>query len=311
MINLKKKSKDNDIIFYEISDFKYHLEDLRLSKNTIDAYMTDLLQYQNFLNKYLKIEDVSDIEREDILKYIQSLKRKELAKNTISRKIIAIKDFHKYLLSEDYVKKDVSQYLDNPKLEKSLPTVLTEDEINKMLRSIPEETPLDLRNKAMMEVMYSSGLRISELLELKSSDVHMTEKYIRIIGKGNKERIVPLGDMAQIALKKYFEKGRDKLQTKPTNLIFLNYKGEKMSRQAFFKYIKKLALENGIEKEISPHTIRHSFATHLLEGGVDLRIVQELLGHEDISTTQIYTHIDKSKLKRVYDNTHPLAKKEE
>ena len=302
------KNKEKEIIFYEISDFKYHLENgLRLSKNTVDAYITDLYQYQDFLNQYKQINDVGEIIREDIVSYIQSLKRKELSKKTISRKITAIKDFHKYLYKEGIVRENVSINIDNPKPEKSLPTVLSIDEINKMISSIDGDSPLDIRNRAMMETLYATGMRISELLDVELKDLHLNEKYIMVIGKGNKERQVPLGEMAVVAIRKYIERARLKIATKPSNLLFFNYKGEKMSRQGFFKYIKKLALECGIEKEISPHTIRHSFATHLLEGGTDLRVVQELLGHEDISTTQIYTHIDKSRLRDIYDHTHPLS----
>ena len=305
------KTKEKEIIFYEISDFKYHLQSLRASENTINAYVTDLYQYQDFLNQYKKIQDVTEITREDIVSYIQSLKRKELSKKSIARKITAIKDFHKYLYKENITRENVSIHIDNPKAEESLPTVLSVEEITKMITAINGDTPLDIRNRAMLETLYATGMRISELLDIELKDLHLNEKYIMVIGKGNKERQVPLGEMAVIALRKYIERARLKIATKPSNLLFFNYKGEKMSRQGFFKYIKKLALECGIEKDISPHTIRHSFATHLLEGGTDLRVVQELLGHEDISTTQIYTHIDKSKLRDIYDHTHPLADQED
>ncbi|MGM9969320.1 MAG: site-specific tyrosine recombinase XerD [Anaeroplasma sp.] len=306
------KKKEKEVIFYEISDFKYHLEDdLRASHNTIAAYISDLEQYAEFLNKYEKIDDVDQIERDDIQKYIQSMKRKNLSKTSIIRKIIAIKDFHKYLYKEGITKEDPAKHVNVPKPDKILPTVLSQEEINRMISSIKGDEPLDLRNRAMIETLYAAGLRISELLSLTIQNIHLREKYLVVIGKGNKERMIPLGEMAVIALRKYIEKGRDKIAKTKSNLLFFNYKGEAMSRQGFFKYIKKLASECGIEKEISPHTIRHSFATHLLEGGTDLRIVQEMLGHEDISTTQIYTHIDKSKLKNMYDHTHPLAKNNE
>ena len=304
------KKEEKDVQFYEISDFKYYLQgDKRCSKNTVNAYITDLNMYGEFLKKYQDVYDVSDIEREHINKYLLSLKRKELSKQTIARKIIAIKEFHKFLYTENLVKTNPAQFIDTPKTDKPLPVVLTKEEIEKMLSSINGEKPIDIRNRAMMETMYASGLRISELLELRLSNLHLREKYMRIVGKGDKERLVPLGEMAIMYLRKYIEGARLELTKGNTDLLFFNYKGEKMSRQGFYKFIVNLARDNGITKEISPHTIRHSFATHLLEGGVDLRIVQELLGHEDISTTQIYTHIDKSKLKDLYDNTHPLAKK--
>lgn len=303
-----KEAKDKEVIFYEISDFKYYLQnDKRASKNTVTAYLTDLRLYAEFLKKYQGIEDVADIEREHIQKYILSLKRKELSKPSIARKVIAIKEFHKFLFTENITRDNPAHFIEPPKADKPLPVVLTREEVEKMLSSISVDTAVGIRNKAMMETLYASGLRISELLDLRLSNLHLREKYMVVIGKGNKERMVPLGEMAVISLRKYIEGARLELTKGNTDLLFFNYKGDKMSRQGFYKYIVQLARDCGISKEISPHTIRHSFATHLLEGGVDLRIVQELLGHEDISTTQIYTHIDKSKLKDVYDHTHPLA----
>lgn len=304
--------KEKEIIFYEITDFIYYLEDeKRLSRNTIIAYKTDLLEYQDFLVKYQHIDNVCDIDKDMILKYLASLKRAELAKRTINRKIIAIKNFHKFLYNEKICKNDVSYYIDLPKLDSKLPTVLSEEEINKMINSIDTSDIIGKRNRAMLELLYSSGLRISELLDLKIGDLHMNEKYLNVIGKGDKERIIPIGEMAIVALRDYIENARSKISKKPGQWLFYNYQGNKMSRQGFFKYLKKLAIDNGITKNISPHTIRHSFATHLLANGADLRIVQELLGHEDISTTQIYTHIDKSHLKEMYLNTHPLKNKGE
>ena len=297
--------------FYEIRLFELYLNSLRSSKNTTSAYRSDLVQYQDYMIDSLKINNVKDISREDILKYIAHLKRKELSKKTISRKITAIKEFHKYLCKNEIRPDNPTIHIDNPKTEKSLPVVLSIDEVNKMISSIEGDDPLDIRNRAMMETLYATGMRISELLDVELKDLHLGEKYIVVIGKGNKERQVPLGEMAVIALRKYIERARLKIAKKPSNLLFFNYKGEKMSRQGFFKFIKKLALDCGIEKDISPHTIRHSFATHLLEGGTDLRVVQELLGHEDISTTQIYTHIDKKSLRDIYDHSFPLAEEKE
>lgn len=302
--------KNREISFYEFSDFRYHLQtDKRLSPNTVAAYMTDLELYGEFLIKYQNIKDITMINEDHINKYIASLKRADMSKQTISRKIIAIKEFHKFLYSEKISDEDPAKFIDLPKPSKPLPVVLSKDEISKMLESIETDTPLGLRNKAMIETLYASGLRISELVGLSIADIHLREKYIVVVGKGNKERMVPLGDMAVIALRNYIEKGRPFLSKKPGNTLFYNYQGNPISRQSLYKYIVKLAKDNGIEKEISPHTIRHSFATHLLEGGTDLRIVQELLGHEDISTTQIYTHIDRLRLKEMYEHTHPLALK--
>ncbi len=303
---MKKNKKNDEIVFFEISQYRYHLEGLRVSKNTISSYVSDLMQYQNFLVEYEKIDDVTYITKEDILKYIQSLKRKKLKTTSIARKIIAIKDFHEYLLKNDDVKENVAATIESPKMESHLPQVLTVDEITKMIDSIKEDDSLGIRNKAMMETLYASGMRISELLDLTLGQLHLKDGYINVIGKGDKERQVPIGEMAVQSLRKYLLE-REKIKNKQTNILFLNYKGDKMSRQGFFKYIKNLAKENDIKKEISPHTIRHSFATHLLQNGTDLRAVQQMLGHEDISTTQIYTHIDKERLKEEYDNTFPLS----
>ena len=305
-----KKKVEEEVIFYEISDFKYHLMDLRKSDNTIGAYISDLEQYAKFLKTYLNIHDVSEVEREDIVKYIESLKRKKLAKKTIARKVVAIKDFHKFLNQNNHIE-NVALKIDSPKTDKSLPVVLSIDEINKMISSIDGDDPISLRNKAMMELLYGSGLRISELLSIKISDIHLKERYLVIIGKGDKERMVPVGEMAIQSIRKYLESAYNDLVPKGGNLLFYNYKKEPLSRQSVFKFVKKLALDNGIEKEISPHTLRHSFASHMLEGGMNLRVVQELLGHEDIQTTQIYTHINRQKLKEGYDLCHPLSKLEE
>ena len=303
---MKKNKKNDETIFYEITYFKNYLEDLRASENTISSYVSDLIQYQNFLYEYEKIDDVTQITKEDILKYISSLKRKKLKTTSIARKIIAIKEFHSYLLNENVTHDNPSSLIESPKMESHLPQVLTVDEISKMIDSIKEDDSLGIRNKAMMETLYASGMRISELLDLTLGQLHLKDGYINVIGKGNKERQVPIGEMAIAALRKYLLE-REKIKNKQTNILFLNYKGDKMSRQGFFKYIKNLAKENDIKKEISPHTIRHSFATHLLQNGTDLRSVQQMLGHEDISTTQIYTHIDKERLKEEYDNTFPLS----
>lgn len=306
-MNKEKKT----LKFHEIRLFELYLTSLRSSENTTSAYRSDLVQYQDYMVDTLKLKSVRDITREDIIKYIQHLKRKELSKKTISRKITAIKEFHKYLMKNEIRPDNPTIHIDNPKTEKSLPVVLSVDEVNRMISSIDGEEPLDIRNRAMMETLYATGMRISELLDVELKDLHLGEKYIVVIGKGNKERQVPLGEMAVISLRKYLERARLKICKKPSNLLFFNYKGEKMSRQGFFKFIKKLASDCGIEKDISPHTIRHSFATHLLEGGTDLRVVQELLGHEDISTTQIYTHIDKKSLRDIYDHSFPLAEEKE
>lgn len=304
----EKKSK----LSYEITDYKYYLKSERgLSDNTILAYMQDLLQYRTFLEKYQKVTESSQITKIHIRKYLVSLKRNKLSNSSITRQISCIKSFHKFLTLENYVKEDISIDILSLKKERKLPVYLSIKEVEDIINIINTNNPLGLRNKAMIELLYGSGLRISELLNIKMSDIHLNSGFINIIGKGNKERIVPMGDMAVTSLRKWITDGRTKLPHLPGDFLFINKSGKSLSRQGVWKLIKKWAIDAEIEKEISPHSLRHSFATHLLANGVDLRYVQDLLGHSDISTTQIYTHIGNETLKKIYNNAHPRAKKEE
>ncbi len=304
--------KNEEPVFYEISDFKYFLEsEKNLSLNSIQAYINDLNEYSIFLKKYQHVYDVNDIESLCIDRYLLSLKRADYSSRSISRKLSSIKSFHKFLYVEHITKNNPAELIDSVKKEKHLPKVLTVDEVNNMIDSIPSTGIINIRNKAIIEILYGCGLRVSELVDLKVSYLHLNSKYINVIGKGDKERIVPIGDLASQALRNYFTNSRESL-TKGlySDYVFLNYQGKKISRQSIFKLVKKLARDNNITIEISPHTLRHSFATHLLQNGVDLRYVQEMLGHEDISTTQIYTHLDNKRLKDLVNTVHPLAKKE-
>lgn len=305
----KQIEQEEDVTFYEFSQFAFYLEtEKHLSSNTISSYLNDLKDYGNFLKKYEKIDFISEVTEIHLNKYILSLKRKDLAKKSIQRKITAIKSFHKFILDEGLAMEDPSKLISNVKLDKSIPEVLTVEEVSKMIDSIDTSDPIGIRNKAILEVLYGSGLRVSELTSLKLINIHMNAKYISVIGKGDKERIVPMGEEEIVALRNYIENARPILsKNKNTNILFLNYQSNELSRQSVFKLIKEVALKNNIQKTISPHTLRHSCATHLLQNGVDLRVVQEFLGHEDISTTEIYTHIDKSHLKEVYKGAHPLA----
>lgn len=198
-----------------------------------------------------------------------------------------------------------------PKKEKKLPIVLSVEEIDALMVAADGDEPLEIRNRAMLELLYGSGLRISELLNLKLSDLHINMGFINILGKGNKERIVPIGAECAYHLKKYLDSSRPYLKKIPGEILFFNSRGSEISRVGFYKVLKKITFKAGIMKDVSPHTLRHSFASHLLDNGVDLRVVQELLGHEDISTTQIYTHISKNKLKQVYEDFHPRARNKE
>ena len=212
---------------------------------------------------------------------------------------------------EKYVTKNVAKLVQNPKLEKKLPTVLSIEEVDNLLNCLTEDTPLELRNKTMIELAYSSGLRVSELINLKIGNLHLQSGFIEIYGKGNKERIVPVGGEAIDLINKYLETARLLyINNKSKDYVFLTRNGTNMTRQMFFDIIKEKAKLAGITKDVSPHKLRHSFASHLLERGIDLRLIQELLGHESISTTEIYTHINNMKLKNVYMNAHPRARKE-
>lgn len=296
-------------IEYQLNDFKFYLEvNKNLSSNSVNSYITDLTKYIEFLQKKFSVKDIKDIETDMIKKYIQQLKKGGFESSSISRKISAIKAFHKYISKDEEIP-DSAQSIKKPKKEEKLPIVLTIEEIDAMFNTIKGNEPMDLRNRCMLEFLYGSGLRISELLDLTPKNIHIHSKEINIIGKGNKERIVPLSDMAIDAFNKWMSKGKIHFKTKPGNYLFINKSGDKLTRQGVWKLIKEMAKNAGITKEISPHTLRHSFATHLLNNGFNLRYVQFLLGHKDISTTQIYTHITLDKLREDYLLAHPRARR--
>lgn len=297
-------------MIYLLKDYEYYLKrEKGLSQNTIVAYLRDLEQYRSFLEKYHSIKNVRRIEKKHVEAYLKTLKNKQLSSKSSSRKLTAIKGFHQFLYIEKETDNNPAIEIESPKTIKTLPQVLSVDEVVKLLEAIQGDDPLALRNQALLELIYGSGLRVSELLDLKIQDIHLTAGHVRVIGKGNKEREVPLGELSVIALRQYLTKARNKLTINSTvDYLFVNQYGQRLSRQGFFKLLKKLAQNAGINKEVSPHTLRHSFATHLLEAGVDLRTLQSLLGHEDIQTTQIYTHISQKHLKDVYLETHPRAK---
>lgn len=297
---------ENYLVEYEM----YIRTELGLSANTCDNYLKDNYDYINYLVKVRGKNDPNSIDVNDVRSYLASLKRKNLSSNSMSRKLSSIKSFHSFLVKFHYASANVAKIITNPKKEKKLPTVLSLEEVDAILNSFTETTPLDIRNKAMVELTYSCGLRVSELINLKLSDIHLQKGIIDVYGKGNKERIVPISSKAINIIKKYLELARPKLaSTVPSEYLFLNHNGKQMTRQMFFMIIKEKALEVGITKPISPHKLRHSFATHLLERGLDLRLIQELLGHSDISTTEIYTHINNARIKEVFENTHPHANK--
>ncbi|MCV2232222.1 site-specific tyrosine recombinase XerD [Acholeplasma manati] len=294
---------------YLINEYQYYLKrEKGLSQNTITAYLRDLEQYRTYLEKSYEITKIQKIERKHIETFLKSLHKKNLSSKSLSRKLTAIKGFHQFLLIENELDTNVAYDIESPKVEKTLPQVLSVQEVIKIIEAVKGTDPLSIRNQALLELIYGSGLRVSELLDLKIADIHLLEGYVRVLGKGNKEREVPLGDMSVQALRLYLTKSRNQLTMNSIDYLFLNQDGKRLSRQGFFKILRKIAKVAGIDRDVSPHTLRHSFATHLLEAGVDLRTLQELLGHEDIQTTQIYTHISQKHLKDVYLNTHPRAK---
>lgn len=267
------------------------------SDNTVGAYMNDLNKYEEFLKKDILESDTEDLER--YLKYI-----KNLESTTVAHKITSIKSYFNYNIKRGIVSVNPADKVSRPKLTKHLPEYLTEEEVGKLL-DVEVKSPYDYRNKTILELLYSSGIRISELVNIKTPNYDSEECLMRIMGKGSKERIVPLGDYAINIMNDYMNNYRPLINKKHTDYVFVNNRGDKISRQFIFKVIKKEALKKGIKKDISPHTLRHTFATHLLKNGADLRIIQELLGHENISTTQIYTHVTNNKLKSDYETYFP------
>ena len=277
-----------------------------LSGNTIISYRRDLKKYLKYL-KDSNINSLSQTVRKNISDFMFSLKDGGLSAVSIARNLAAIKVFYRFLTRERILTTDPSSLLDSPKLWKKIPDVLSVDEVEDLLKAPDLKTARGLRDKAILELMYATGLRVSEAVNLSIQDVHFDAGFLRCIGKGSKERIVPLGKESLYAIKKYLESARPKLAkgNSGDSFLFLSRLGKKISRQSFWKLIKHYAESARIKKNIRPHTLRHSFATHLLERGADLRSVQEMLGHADISTTQIYTHIDKNRLKTIHKNFHP------
>jgi integrase/recombinase XerD len=291
-----------------LEEFIYHLSVERgLAANTLISYRTDLNSYIAFCRKHglVKIEQAG---KDTVMSYLFQLQLNGRSPATISRQLAAIKSYYRFALNEGAVDKDPTQELESPKPAQRLPRVLTVDEVDLLLSQPLIGEPAGLRDKAMLELLYATGLRVSELVSLDISNLNLENGFIRCFGKGSKERIVPLGDVAARFLREYLARGRCRLVKTTTNSsLFVNHRGQRLTRQGFWKIIKKYSLKAKINTVITPHTLRHSFATHLLENGADIRSVQEMLGHTDISTTQIYTHLTQKKVKEIYNRTHPRA----
>ena len=283
--------------------------DKGLSDNTNISYKTDLELYLGFL-KEKGINSLEGIKSSDIESYMMFLQEDSHdTVTTVARKLTSIKNFHSFLEKEGIVSKNVSVGIKRPKLRKTVVRSLSVSDVDKLL-DIKLNTPFDYRNKAMLELIYGTGLRVSELVNLTLNNIDFTNCIIRIVGKGNKERIIPLGEYSMYYLNLYMERRNSLLKKNICDALFLNNHGKKITRQGFFKILKGLLKEKGLDIDASPHTLRHSFATHLLNSGADLRSIQEMLGHSDISTTRIYTHVGDSKIRNDYKEYHPRNMKD-
>ena len=291
-----------------LMDYLHYLKVERgLSENTINSYGIDLKLFLEYLREN-EIPSFKQVNKEVIVNYMQSEKNNNKANSSILRSVSSLRKFFQYLAQEKIIEKDPMLLIDTPKKKQHLPQVLTKEEVEKLLRSPNTGQVLGLRDRAMLELMYATGLRISEIINLKLEDLHLTMGTLQTLGKGHKERIVPVGDEAIKWVNRYLEEARPNLlQPKRSNYLFLNFHGNNLTRQGVWKNLKAEVRKAGIQKNITPHTLRHSFATHILENGADLRIVQELLGHADISTTQIYTHLSNKQLADIYNRAHPRA----
>lgn len=275
-----------------------------LSPKTVEAYLHDVEKLNDFLGGRKKLEEV---ELSDLQSFLASLYDEDMSARSQARIISGLKSFYKFMLYERRIAHDPTELLEAPKIGRHLPEVLSIPEIEAILNGIDLSKPEGHRNKAIIEVMYGCGLRVSEVVNLRISNLYFRDNYIRIIGKGDKERLIPIGQTAQNAILLYMEGYRQHLNIKKgeEDIVFLNRRGSRLSREMIFMIIKEMAAAVGIRKTISPHTFRHSFATHLVEGGADLRAVQEMLGHESITTTEIYTHLDRSYIKNIIEQYHP------
>ncbi|RMF48387.1 MAG: site-specific tyrosine recombinase XerD [Deltaproteobacteria bacterium] len=290
----------------ELDQFlSYLVVEKGLSKNTLEAYGRDLARYLDFLEDQ-GVAAVAEIGTAHVIGYLRQLRDRGLSARSRARSLVSLRQFHRYLYREGLSANDPTSRIEAPKNLPALPKTLSQDEVERLLAVPTGDTPLGLRDRAMLEVLYATGLRVSELVGLRMSQVHRDAGFLRVLGKGGKQRIVPLGEVAADALDAYLDSGRPfLLKGQNHDVIFLNRSGAGLTRQGFWKMMRRRAREAGIFRDISPHSLRHSFATHLLENGADLRAVQTMLGHADISTTQIYTHVTRERLRQIHQTHHP------
>lgn len=289
-----------------IDDFEHFLISEGDEINTVRSYRYDLQQLETYFTTLEK--DIQSVHIEDLRQYIRVLFDMKLRPSSINRKISSIKAFYRFLLLSQQIDHDPAADIELLKAGRRLPMTLSVDEVFAIIETARKDTPLGRRDRACLELLYGAGLRISELLNLKISDIDFDEGLLNVVGKGNKQRIVPVGKKALAAVEKYLQTGREELlRRRSSHYLILNVRGQRLSRMGFLKTLRTYVIKSGVKKRVTPHMFRHSFATHLLEAGADLRVVQELLGHSDISTTQIYTHVDREYLKEVYREHHPRA----
>jgi len=294
--------KTRDLLF----NFQNHLIAEGNEVATLRAYEYDLKQLDSYLKQCN--QEFLSANIDDLRRFIHSLFDLGLTPVSINRKISSVKAFYRYLLRSNTISSNPAEDLELQRVRRKLPLTLSVDEVSALLEAANERTPLGLRDRVCLELLYSSGLRISELLTLKVSDLQMSDGLISVIGKGNKQRFVPFGNRARLSIEDYLNNGRPAILKKGSSpLLVLNARAGRLSRMGFSKILNRYRIRSGIKKRVTAHTFRHSFATHLLEGGADLRVVQELLGHADISTTQIYTHVDREYLKEIHRLYHPRA----
>ncbi|MCB0754775.1 MAG: site-specific tyrosine recombinase XerD [Flavobacteriales bacterium] len=292
-----------------IKGFRSYLQlERSLSENTVEAYLRDVTQLEHFAEDR-GLESPVDLETKVLKEFVQQIADLGLSANTQSRMVSGVRSFYKYLLLEDRIQTDPSTLLETPKIGRKLPETLSQTEVEKLINSVDLSKPEGERNRTILETLYSSGLRVSELVELKISNIYFNDGFMRILGKGSKERLVPLGGIASKRITDYIKLIRSHVNIKKgaEDHVFLNRRGAPLTRVMIFNIVKQAAIDAGIKKNISPHTLRHSFATHLVEGGADLRAVQDMLGHESITTTEIYTHLDRDYLRSNIIQFHPRA----
>jgi len=301
MISSKMPALDHLIDQY----LNYLLTEKGLSQTTLDSYSRDLLRYHDFLKQH-GIDNITKTDTAIILKHMIALRNAGLGARSRARHLVSIRGFYRFLFNEKIIKTDPSRLVDLPKLSLKLPDVLAVDEVSRLLKTPDTDKPLGARDAAMLELLYAAGLRVSELVNLKLQDINLEAGFVRVMGKGSKERVVPIGQHAKTKIEKYIENYRGPaLKNKLSTYLFIARAGKPISRQGFWKLLRRYADQARIHKKISPHSLRHSFATHLLEGGADLRAVQVMLGHVDISTTQIYTHVTRKHLQELHQKYHP------